>query len=68
MAPLSDPRRSLRLVAGSVWDARKLRFVRAPQPGAQPSERRCDSDWSDLPWQMPGGDLDRVLVPHDGER
>lgn len=28
---------------------------------------RYRSAWSDLWWQMPDGELDRVLVPHDGE-
>jgi len=27
-------------------------------------ELRYRSTWSDLPWQLPDADLDRVLVPH----
>lgn len=29
--------------------------------------RRFRSAWSDLPWQLPNGELDRVLVPYDGK-
>ena len=30
-------------------------------------ELRYQSTWSDLPWQMPDGELDLVLVAHDGD-
>jgi hypothetical protein len=28
---------------------------------------RYRSSWSGLDWKLPGHELDRVLVPHDGD-
>jgi hypothetical protein len=47
--------------------ARRLITCRAAFDDLDGHELQFRSAWSDLMWRPPGGDLDRVLVSHDGE-
>jgi hypothetical protein len=62
----SDERRR-RLRASNDAVARRLITCKAAFDDLNGRELQFRSAWSDLVWRPPGGDLDRVLVSHDGE-
>jgi hypothetical protein len=61
----SERRVALRRTASDV--ARRLTTCQAAFGDLDGRELIFRSAWSELLWRPPGGDLDHVLVSHDGE-
>ena len=57
-----DARRAL-----ETAEMRRTRAILMKKRMLRTRDLRYRSAWSDLPWQMPDSELDRVLVAHDGE-
>ena len=63
----SVSRRADARLAVEAAERRRSRAILTKKRILRARDVRYRSAWSDLSWQMPGGELDQVLVPHDGD-